>query len=334
MPRALCFLFALLLVVAVLTTARHRSSAADVPVTREEHMEMTLRAPERTGDGERSATIVAAARAAVLRYRNVADAERDGYKKFLPGIPLPVEHFTNYRNAFAAGIGPFDPSRPTSLIYRRTPQGGLVVAGVMYTAPNRFGAAQLDDRVPMSYGTWHRHVNFCWPPPALGHDPRFGFAGTLDTQQACDAAGGRFTPLVFNWMLHVWPLETERAKVWAVDGDGDMHHHHAAGMLADQGALPIAPAQLPALAIGAGDARRGADLFAANCATCHGAQGANGPDAPRLAGSGLAAGQVAYMIRHPQAIDPRSTMPTLGLADRDVADVSAYVAELAKKPVP
>jgi len=332
MTRRPGYVLAALLVIAGVGAAAHRPVAADVPVTRDEHMAMTLAAPERPGDGARGAAILAAARAVVERYRSSADAERDGYVKFLPNVPLPVEHFTNYRNAFAAAIGPFDPSRPTSVIYRRTARG-LVAEGVMYTAPNRFDATQLDARVPLSYATWHRHVNLCWAPAGSTHDARFGFGGTIDTRAACDAAGGRFAPLAFNWMVHVWPLETVRAKIWAVDGDaeGSMHHHHGNGMVADQGALPIPLDRLPVVAVAAGDAAHGAAVFVANCASCHGAGGANGPDAPRLAGSGLAAGQVAYMIRHPQAIDTRSTMPLLGLSDGDVADVGTYVAEVAKR---
>lgn len=229
MNRLLPLFLVLPLAVAV---SAHRSAAAGVPVTRDEHMEMTQVAPERASDGPRAAAILGAARAVLVHYRNSAEAERDGYKKFLPNVQLSIEHFTNYKNALVAAIGPFDATRPTSIIYRRTP-AGLVVSGVMYTAPNRFDAAELDARVPMSFGTWHRHINFCWPPAGTTRDARFGLGGTIDTQQACDAAGGHFTPLIFNWMVHVWPLETERAKIWAVDGDGDMHHHHTNGMVAD-----------------------------------------------------------------------------------------------------
>jgi mono/diheme cytochrome c family protein len=100
-------------------------------------------------------------------------------------------------------------------------------------------------------------------------------------------------------------------------------------MVADQHTLPIARDRLPVLAVDAGDAARGYAIFEGNCASCHGAGGANGPDAPRLAGSGLSAGQIAFMVRNPTAIDPASAMPLLGLSDQDVADVSAYVAGLA-----
>ncbi|MBD5635973.1 MAG: hypothetical protein IAI49_16010, partial [Candidatus Eremiobacteraeota bacterium] len=240
-----------------------RSAATDVPVTHEAHMEMSVPRAPRPGDRERGDAIVAAGRALVARYANVADAERDGYKKFLPGVPLPEEHYTNGRNAIVAQFT-FDPNRPTSIIYRRTARG-LVAEGVMYTAPNSSDADQLDARVPLSLGTWHRHVNFCWSRAAAG-DPRFGFAGSITTQAACDAAGGHFLPLVFNWMVHVWPLQHDPAKVWAVDAEGEHGMMHASGTVFDQSSLPIAVGRLPSDDVAAGHAARGAAIFAGNCA--------------------------------------------------------------------
>ena len=43
---------------------------------------------------------------------------------------------------------------------------------------------------------------------------------------------------------------------------------------------------------------------------------------------GLRAGQVAFMVRNPQAVDARSQMPLLSLSDRELADVAAYVEAL------
>jgi mono/diheme cytochrome c family protein len=306
-----------------------RLRAADVPVTRDGHMEMTLHAASQPGDDARGAAILAAARALVTKYADVADAERDGYKKFLPNIPLPIEHYTNGANALRANFGSFDPTAPTSIIYKRT-ANGLVATGVMYTAPNRFDAAQLDARVPLSLGTWHRHVDFCWPPAGMRDDPRFGMSGSIVTKDACEAAGGRFISRVFNWMVHVWPNETDARKIWAVDAGMSMGHHDEGAMVSDQTTLPIPLDKIPSLAVAPGDAGRGAAIFAGNCASCHGPGGANGSDAPRLRGSGIAEGQAAYMVRHPRAIDPSSEMPDFGFTDRDIADVSAYVASLSR----
>ena len=87
----------------------------------------------------------------------------------------------------------------------------------MYTAPKRYTEDELDQRIPLSVAQWHEHVNFCIPP--LGRwkemrspNPQFGLRGSITTQEACDAAGGTFRPVVFNWMVHVYPFEKDQAK--------------------------------------------------------------------------------------------------------------------------
>ena len=58
----------------------------------------------------------------------------------------------------------------------------------------------------------------------LGHNPPFGLRGSITTQEACDAAGGTFHPVVFNWMVHVYPFEKDQASIWSVSrqhGDAD-----------------------------------------------------------------------------------------------------------------
>ena len=92
--------------------------------------------------------------------------------------------------------------------------------------------------------------------------------------------------------------------------------------------LPIPLAKLPVAKVAPGNATAGAQVFAANCASCHGEGGKNGQVGPTLAGAGLKAGQVAYMVRNPQAIDKDSGMPKLPLTDKQLADVAAYVASL------
>lgn len=93
--------------------------------------------------------------------------------------------------------------------------------------------------------------------------------------------------------------------------------------------LPIPLAKLPSLpGFKPGDAKAGAKVFAANCESCHGAGGKNGTVGPTLAGQGLKAAQVAYMVRNPQAIDKESAMPKLPVPDKDLADVAAYVESL------
>jgi hypothetical protein len=201
--------------------------APDVPTMRQGHMEMTIHAPERPGDRARADAIVAAARAVMAEYPTVEAAEKAGFTKFLPNIPLPIEHFTSRDYAREAWLGHFDPLHPTSLIFKRD-GNSLQIVGVMYTASNDADRDALDARVPLSFGTWHRHVDFCKAPPGtplsdrFGPSARFGFAGSIHTKDACDAAGGTFIPRVFGWMVHVWPNEKTDAAIWAVDAHHSM----------------------------------------------------------------------------------------------------------------
>jgi hypothetical protein len=92
----------------------------------------------------------------------------------------------------------------------------------MYTAPKRFTEDDLDQRIPLSVAQWHEHVNFCKAPAGmtllqkkdayLGPNAQFGLKGSINTQEACDAAGGTFIPVVFNWMVHVYPFEKDEAR--------------------------------------------------------------------------------------------------------------------------
>ena len=101
-----------------------------------------------------------------------------------------------------------------------------------------------------------------------------------------------------------------------------------AGGAMTKSALPIPLAKLPSMKVAAGNVANGAKLFAANCESCHGAGGKNGQVGPTLAGVGLKAGQVAFMVRNPAAIDKESSMPKLTITDKELADIAAYVASL------
>jgi len=62
-------------------------------------------------DAQRANEVVAHLRAGMEKYRDYHVALNDGFKIFLPNIPQPEYHFTNYRNGFLEGFT-FDPSRP------------------------------------------------------------------------------------------------------------------------------------------------------------------------------------------------------------------------------
>ena len=184
------------------------------------HMNMTPAMPSHPGDAERAQKIVDALRAWIGKYEDYRVAEQDGYTPFLPNIPQKQYHFTNYQNAMAAQSS-FDPTKPTSLLYEKTADGYKLI-GAMYTAPRAATLADLDARVPLSIAHWHEHVNFCKGPKGstradyLGPNARFGLEGSIATEDACRAAGGTFIPVVFNWMVHVYPFERNTPDIWKV----------------------------------------------------------------------------------------------------------------------
>lgn len=191
------------------------------------HMKMTALRQPKPGDATRAQQVAAEARKASEKYTDYHAALADGFKIFHPEVPQKMYHFTNYGYAMAAAFR-FNPEHPTSLLYEKRGDGYKLV-GVMYTAPKRFTEDQLDQRIPLSVAQWHEHVNFCTPPAdrrseMLQPHPQFGLRGSITTQQACDAAGGTFHPVIFNWMVHVYPFEKDQASIWSVErqhGDAD-----------------------------------------------------------------------------------------------------------------
>jgi hypothetical protein len=181
------------------------------------HMFMTALRPENPADDARAAATVVTLRNAIEKYKDYKVALADGFQIFHPEAPQQHYHFTNYRYAFEA-IFTFNPEHPTSLLYKKTPNG-YELEGAMFTARKKATEDELNERVPLSVARWHKHVNICLPPK--GAQPRqaslrdFGFGGSIATEDACNRAGGRWVPQIFNWMVHVYPYETDPQKIWA-----------------------------------------------------------------------------------------------------------------------
>jgi hypothetical protein len=198
------------------------------------HMTLTpVRVPTRA-DSVRAAAVADTLRRAIARYADVRAAEADGFRPFAPNVKRQkVFHYTRYAWAARAMFG-FDPAKPTSLLYRREPDGALKLIGAMYTAPQRASLDDLDRRVPLSIARWHLHTNVCIP--RFGgrdrwtetHDgqPVFGPLSPIATREACDAVGGRFLPKIFGWMVHANVLEGDPAAVWGMAHDDMGHDHH------------------------------------------------------------------------------------------------------------
>lgn len=205
------------------------------------HMTLTPLRPATRADSLRAAAVADTLRRAIAKYADVKAAEADGFRPFAPNVKQQkVLHYTRYAWAARAGFE-FDPARPTSLLYRREPDGTLRLIGAMYTAPERASLDELDRRVPLSIARWHLHTNVCIP--RLGErrrwtemrdgKPVFGPLSPIASRDACDAVDGRFLPHIFGWMVHANVLEgDDPATVWGMSHGGMPHdemahdHHH------------------------------------------------------------------------------------------------------------
>jgi hypothetical protein len=193
--------------------------------THDPHLELTpMRAPT-AADSAHARQILLQLKESIGRYRDYRAALADGYEPFLPNVRQTVYHFTSRRRAIAAAFR-FDPTEPTSLLYEKTRDGYRLV-GAMYTAPKRASPAELDERVPLSIARWHAHVNICvpktsqrqrWRETANGR-MKFGPAGAIASEAECDAAGGRWFPQLFGWMIHVNPFEDDPTRIWGTHHD-------------------------------------------------------------------------------------------------------------------
>jgi hypothetical protein len=182
------------------------------------HMRMTEHRPAQPGDAERAQQVVEEARKTAQKYYQAALAA--GFVIFHPEIPQEIYHFVNHDYA-AEAFERFNPDHPTALLYEKQ-EDSYKLIGVMYSAPRRFSEDELNQRIPLSIAQWHEHVNECAPPPdkkgdLLAPHPRFGLTGSIATKEACDAAGGVFRPVVFNWMVHIYPFEKDQANIWSVE---------------------------------------------------------------------------------------------------------------------
>jgi hypothetical protein len=197
------------------------------------HMLMTPTRPVASGDSARAAAVAATLRASIAKYADTTAAVADGYRMFAPQIKNQrVYHFTRGWNAVQEAFR-FDPAKPTSLLYARGADGTLHLIGGMYTAPKRWSADKLDERIPLSVARWHKHVNWCIPPRGqrtrwlerANGAPVFGPESPIATKSACDAVGGTFYADPLGWMVHANVMtSSDPAVIWGDEHAGhDMH---------------------------------------------------------------------------------------------------------------
>jgi len=208
------------------------------------HMKMTELRALTPADAQRAQVIIQTMREQLSKYQDYKLAEADGYLPYMESLPQDVYHFSNVEQTRAEWLGDVDLKRPGSLLYEKKTFGGYQLVGAMYSAPANYTPAQLDQIIPLGLTRWHQHVNICLPAgiseddvmngrivarptaaaigagrhmdPRLGYfaDPRFGFMGSISDVGECEAVGGNFHPLIFGWMVHVYPFAgTDDLKV-------------------------------------------------------------------------------------------------------------------------
>jgi len=180
------------------------------------HVYTTVLRSSRAGDQRRAAEILEILRNSMAKYKDYRAAIADGYRPLLPKDEQPLYWFINNRNAYTSAYV-FNPGHPTCLLYKKT-KGAYELTGALFTAPKNASELQLDGRIPLSVARWHEHVNLCIAPKRA-HDDRanaakFGLNGSIATSGACAAAGGRWVPQVFGWMVAVFPFEHDPSAIW------------------------------------------------------------------------------------------------------------------------
>jgi hypothetical protein len=185
-------------------------AAMSGPIVQAAHLKLTaMRAPN-ASDSARGADVLRGMRKGIEPYRDYRRAIEDGYRIFLPNVPMKVYHFTNYGRAIREGRS-FDPTKPSSLLYERDSDGGYTLVGAMYVARKDATPDELHARVPLSLAQWHAHVNICVPTRSdrarwletVDGQMRFGPAGAITTREECERENARFIPQLFGWMVHV-----------------------------------------------------------------------------------------------------------------------------------
>jgi len=191
------------------------------------HMTLTALRPPQDGDRQRADAIRRDAARDADQIRGLSSRRSRRFQALLAEHPAAALSFHELGQWFG---GPRAIRSHASYVAAvRERRAAAINSSAPCTPPRAMRTPdQLNARIPLSIAHWHQHVNMCWGPagtPAsdyFGPNARFGLQGSIATPSACDSAGGRFQPVLFNWMVHVYPFETDQAKIWQVDMPGGM----------------------------------------------------------------------------------------------------------------
>lgn len=152
---------------------------------------MAMRVPDREATAAEQRAVerfTSVASAALVRYRDVAVARREGYA--VDDVFGDDFHAANAGNARDGRV--FDPRRPESLVYAESARGPILLGAV-------FEVSELGQRGPTIGGpltVWHEHVHVCLtaiPPFFSGLESPFG---------GCPPPGGQIARTAE--MIHLW----------------------------------------------------------------------------------------------------------------------------------
>ena len=200
------------------------------------HMRMGPTRAATAADSARAAAVVLTTRAALGQYVDVKVAEREGYYRNMSMLDdQPIYHYNSVRNFGAAEQGEFDLTKPVSLLYKKDDRGELRLIGAMYATRASVVPEGLDALLPISMAHWHEHVNLCYPAD-VRYRPQKVDAGmvfvlklffSITSARECESAGGRFTPVEFGWMAHVYMFagSDDPRVIWDSDDLGNMDVH-------------------------------------------------------------------------------------------------------------
>jgi hypothetical protein len=163
---------------------------------------------------ETTAAQLEKAKRATEKYRNVQEAEADGYKAIGPDVPGMGIHYVHvgHHNRSSAGSSPsgFDVEHPDILLYEKdaASPGGYALVGVSYllNAETDSDGQPKNPPFPKSLASWHRHSDLCVFPDR-------SVKSQLNAEQ-CKTQGGQFTALT-QWMVHAWIWKDSPAGVFS-----------------------------------------------------------------------------------------------------------------------
>lgn len=204
-----------------------------------------------------------------------------------------------------------------------------------------------EGRIVAGARLYRQHCEQCHGGPGVAQHP-IGQSMQPVPGPLVDAAR-RWQPRELYWItrhgirmsgMPAWRFQLTDDEIWSIVAFvRELPLHTAASYRAQAGASPPLPARAPQPASGEPDVRRGrVALTQYACIACHRIPGVTGPDTyvgPPLAALGrrkYVAGRLpntpdnlAHWIRAPREIHPETTMPTLGVTERDARDMAAYL---------